>query len=192
MTQESKPSWAGMDVLQYWQPTIDWTKFDQGGVSGEMWAKFKELVQLCQAYQHWEKATHEARRERPSRPLHGESAYMRRKHQAEWKRRAEVPEGHINRAGFLAASKIAEMSYLIGPSDKGSADGTMWIALRLTAAYRPLRENEGRYNALAFKSFNANDELQGEPPQIAVRWLKVAGYLSSDLDSLDHENSGTP
>jgi hypothetical protein len=157
-------------------PQIDWTKFDRGAISEKMWSSFKALVQLCHAFQHWQKAAHDERLPGPPRPFGPETKYQSKKRGDAWKRDIERLEGHRNRAGFLAAQTIAEMSYMIGLADKGTPDWILWWALRTTADYRPYRENEGHYKALTFVAFNASDELQAaDPQQIAARWLKGAG-----------------
>ena len=101
-----------MDVLQYWCPHIDWSRFDQGAIPEEMWQRFKQLVQLCHAYRYWEEATR-AQRATPPRPFYEESAYKRRKRQQEWKGQIDRCKGHMYRAAYLAADKMAEMSHLV-------------------------------------------------------------------------------
>jgi hypothetical protein len=107
--------------------------------------------------------------------LRAESKYQRNKHRNEWKREIERAEGHMNRAAFLAAEKIAEMSYLISTDDEGKPEWNMYWALRLAVRHQ-LNQAHMRCKAAAFKAFDADVELSDEPVEIARRWSQAAGY----------------
>jgi hypothetical protein len=111
--------------------------------------------------------------------LRQESKYQRNKHRSEWKREIERAEGHMHRAAFLAAEKIAGMSYLVSTGDEGKPDWKMYWALRLAVRYQP-NHTQARCKVAAFKAFDADAELQGDPMEIARRWSQAAGY--SDLE----------
>lgn len=165
-----------MDVLKYWRPSIDWSQFQQGSVSDQTWSHFCDVVQLCHAHGHWKEIAGEIRKTPPGRPIYGtESTYQRNKRRHEWKREIERAEGHMHRAGFLAAEKMAAMSYLLTPDDEGTPNWNLYGALRLAVRHHPHHET-GRFKAAAFQSFDADSELQGEIKEIAVRWLRQAGY----------------
>jgi hypothetical protein len=169
-----------MDVLEYWRPHIDWSRFDQGAIPDEIWERFKELVQLCHAYHYWQEATRAQRAARPPRPLYEESAYKRRKRQQEWKRQIDQCEGHMYRAAYLAAEKMAEMSYLV-TNDRANPAWTLWLALWLALAYQPNHER-ARCNAAAFGEFRVEAELHGSAEEIAAGWLKKAGYSDAGIN----------
>ncbi|MCZ6592412.1 MAG: hypothetical protein O7B98_14910 [Alphaproteobacteria bacterium] len=164
-----------MDILEYWKPEIDWGPFQRGAVSDDMWLKFTELVQLCHAHRHWEEEVRVARSIPLPRPLHSESNYRRRKRARERKVDIIRREDHMYQAGFLAAEKISEMSYLISPENKGSPDSNLYFALRYAVAHQPSHER-ARFKAAAFNTFDASKELDSEPGEIARRWLSRAGY----------------
>jgi hypothetical protein len=173
MVKQDSPK---MDVLEYWVPDIDWAQFHAGPVSAEMWTRFKQLVQLCHAYRYWQGVARQQRREPLSRPLYPESKYMRNKRRHEHRRNIERSEGHMYRAAYLAAEKMAEMSFLISKDDEGKPDWNLWWSLRLALAYQPSHER-ARCNAAAFEEFTADQELRnGDPLMIANRWLERAGY----------------
>lgn len=159
-----------MDVLEYWRPAVAWADFKQGTVSERMWGYFCQLVQLCHAHEHWEKAAQAIRFTPPRPSIYGpESKYQRNKHRNEWKREIERAEGHMHRAAFLAAEKIAEMSYLISPDNEGKPDWNMYWAL-LVAVRHLMNQTHMRCKAAAFKAFDADAELSGDPVEIARRW----------------------
>jgi hypothetical protein len=162
-----------MDVLEYWNPNIDWSKFDQGSITDDIWKHFKELVQLCHAFRHWEEATTDIRLSPPRQwEWPPESARQFKKRQDQWKAEVRRREGHMNRAGFLADQQIAEMSYLVSKDDEGTSAWKMYFALRVAVAEAP----HLRCKAAAFEGFNANGELDGEVAEIALRWLIQGGY----------------
>jgi hypothetical protein len=165
-----------MDVLEYWHPNIGWAGFKQGPVSERMWGYFCQLVQLCHAHEHWQKAVQEIRFAPPRPSIYGpESKYQRNKRRNEWKRDIERAEGHMHRAAFLAAEKIAGMSYLITKDDEGKPDWNMYWALRLAVQHQP-KHTQARCKIAAFEAFNADAELKGDPMEIARRWSQAAGY----------------
>jgi hypothetical protein len=92
-------------------------------------------------------------------------------------------EGHKHRALFLTDEQLATMSYFISLADMGQPDGVLWLALRLTFAYIPNR-GEARCNAIAFTEFHAGSEIDGQAADIAMRWLKQAGYSDISLPDL--------
>ncbi len=169
-----------MDVLQYWHPAIDWTQFSQGTLSDGVWHHFCQLVQLCHAHQHWHEAARKIRLSPPGASFYGqESKYQRNKRRHEWKREIERAEGHMYRAAYLAAEKICAMSYLLTPNDEGTPDWNLYWALRLAVQHQP-NHTQARCKVAAFEAFDADNEIIGEPLQIARRWLQQSGY-SDDI-----------
>jgi hypothetical protein len=55
-----------LDILEFWQPAIDWERFKQGPVSDAVWDQFKQVVIWCHAFRHW---TEDARAKRSSPPI---------------------------------------------------------------------------------------------------------------------------
>jgi hypothetical protein len=153
-----------MDVLKYWTPGIDWAQFEAGPISDNMWAIFRQFVELCHAYHYWRKAMrNQVMVDLP------ESKDSRKKRQREWRAKIDRCETRMKRAAFLADEKISEMSWLIGEEDKGKPDWILWRSLRLASAYPA--------DATAFEEFDANQELQSNDPlKIANHWLVKAGY----------------
>jgi hypothetical protein len=165
-----------MDVLEYWRPTIGWAGFKRGTVSEPMWGYFCQLVQLCHAHEHWQKATQEIRFAPPRASVYGpESKYQRNKRNNEWKRDIERAEGHMHRAAYLAADKITSMSYLLTDDDEGKPDWNMYLALRFAIRHQP-NHTQARCKVAAFRAFDADTELKGDPVEIARRWSLAAGY----------------
>jgi hypothetical protein len=164
-----------MDVLEYWQPSIDWTKFKQGPVSDTMWSDFRELVQLCHAYRHWQEAAQSQQASLPSPPPYPKRNHLRSKRRRERKVENRQIERHMLRAAYLAAQKMAVMSNRLGPDrEHPAADYKLYLALLLAIA--PLPNHElARCRAVAFEAFDAASELSGSPQDSARRWLK-AGY----------------
>jgi hypothetical protein len=162
------PSNAAMDVLEYWQPNIDWSRFEQGAIPADAWGFFKRVVQLSHSAQHWSTAVANRRREQVSRPIYPESAYMRRKHVAE--RRSEITglETHQHRAAYLAADQLAQMSYLDSVvADEGFSQKLFW-AMRFFCP-----ENayvNGRFDVLAFDAFTSDVDLAGDIREVVSRW----------------------
>jgi hypothetical protein len=89
-----------MDVLEYWSPNIVWSGFQQGAVSERMWGYFCQLVQLCHAHGHWQKAVQQIRGAPPHASPWPETKHQRNKRRHEWKRKIESAEGHMHRAAF--------------------------------------------------------------------------------------------
>jgi hypothetical protein len=87
-----------MDVLEYWHPSMNWPGFRQGAVSEKMWGYFCQLVQLCHAHGHWQKATQQIRLTPPRASVYGpESKYQRNKRRNEWTGEINRAEGHMHR-----------------------------------------------------------------------------------------------
>jgi hypothetical protein len=164
-----------VDVLEYWSPTIDWAKFQQGGISEEVWLCFKQVVQLCHAFRYWETDAQDKRLCPPRLYLDSVPAESRpqfRKREDHWKSEILQSENRRNRAKFLVSEKIAELSYLGTNSVAGEAEGTadwkLWYALQVAARPYP--------PAAAFGGFDAEKELDGEVNEIVARWLQQARY----------------
>lgn len=165
-----------MDVLEYWSPDIDWSRFSQGSVSDQMWRSFKDLVLLCHCVEHWRETRRSLRLTRAPQPFYTpETSYARRKRQDEWKRPIRDSENHMHRAAYLAEEKVAEMSYLIKATDKGEPDWNLWWAAALSIA-RSLGHEGARYKSVAFDAFDAAELVDAEPEAVARRWLASAGY----------------
>lgn len=163
------------DVLEYWQPMIDWSCFAQGAISDGMWLTFKDLVLLCHCCEHWCETVRSLRITRP--PLRLYTPDGRKAHQHEWKRSIRACEGHMHRAAYLADEKIAEMSYLIGPpADKGNPDWNLYWAASLSIG-RSLGHERARYKSVAFDAFDAAELSEFDPSVIATQWLTRAGYI---------------
>jgi hypothetical protein len=165
-----------MDVLEYWQPSIDWTKFKQGPVSNAMWSDFRELVQLCHAYRHWQEAAQSQQASLPGSTTYSERSHMRSRRRRERRVENRQIEGHMLRAAYLAAEKMAVMSKRLGPDrEHPAADYKLYLTLLLAIAPLPNHER-ARCRAAAFEAFNAATELSGSPQDSARRWLDQAGY----------------
>jgi hypothetical protein len=166
-----------MDVLEYWRPGLDWGRFDQGQLSQRMWDHFRNVVMFCHAYGHWKAVASETRLT-PPRSYFGmpEGKSEQKKRRDEWKRTIDVKDGYMHRAAFLASEQIALMSYLLTSDDKDTADAKLYLALRLAVAHQ-LPHDQARYRAAAFVAFSADQELQVDPPDIALSWLRQAGLV---------------
>lgn len=168
-----------MDVLEYWSPAIDWSRFEQGALSDQAWNLFKAVVQLSHAHGHWAKVAQEIRLSPPRQLVFpSETKQQHKKRQDAWKRDIERAEGHMHRAAFLAAERIAALSYLVKPEDEGKPDWILYFAAMLAARHQP-DHTRGRYSALAFTSFDAKTEIDGDPAIIAIRWLRNAGLAEA-------------
>src|ERR1700730_18341974 len=104
------------NVLLPWSPIIDWSRFEQGAISDKVWASFKQLVQFCHAFCHWEQ---DGQNKRASPPRHytfpPEDKRQFKKRRDQWDSDIRQSETYMHRAGYLADETIAKMSYLIGP-----------------------------------------------------------------------------
>src|SRR5580704_4318349 len=165
-----------MDVLEFWQPTIQWNEFRRGAVSESLWQSFCQTVRLCHAACHWERGHREESMAVPRMSLQPRETRrdFKNRHR-EWKREVQRRDAHMHRAEYLADSKVAEMSHLLRSADPGSADWKLWRALRCTIGRRP----KMRCKAAAFASFDSVQELEDEWEQIALRWLRDAGYIEA-------------
>jgi hypothetical protein len=164
-----------MDVLEYWEPSIDWSRFDQGDLHSDLWNPFTKLVRLCHAYGYWDDLAKGARRERPPAPPYPESRNGRTKRKAEHKRLINGHEDHKYRAAYLAAEKLSEICALFTEGTSFSPEGPelkCYLALELAVESRP-RHERGHYRAAAFDSFDAKVELIGDPVPIAQRWREA-------------------
>ena len=163
-----------VDVLEYWMPTIDWSRFTSGAISPRVWSAFKEIVQLSHAQIHWAKVAQQIRMAPPGpSPFGNETKYQRKKQHDEWKREIERVVKHMNRAAFLADRKIVEMSYMISNEDKGKPDYKLYIALR-TVVLPSQGYVSAKWESFAFTSFNGENELDREPSEIAARWSQAS------------------
>jgi hypothetical protein len=164
-----------MDVLEYWHPTIDWTRFDQGDVSDQMWTAFRHLIQLCHCVEHWRESHRALSLTRPPAPLYTpESRHYRKKRLDEWKRPSQAAENHMHRAAHLADDKVAEMSWLVSPHDQGKPDWRLYFASALSIG-RSLGHLRARYKSVAFDQFASNALSDADPSRTASQWLERAG-----------------
>ena len=169
------------EVLRYWHPQIDGSRFHKGAISDEMWVHFKQFVQLCHAYRHWQQVSFKLRFPPPRQSREVGSNHSRKKRYNEWRSEICRSEGHMYNAAYLAADKMTDMSRLIG--DAGQDDRLDWklyTALRLAVDPFPKHER-GRFSAAAFRAFDADCELQGKSEEIASKWLRHAGYRGASL-----------
>jgi hypothetical protein len=166
-----------MDVLEYWQPQIDWGRFNQGPLSSDVWACFCDAVKLCHAFKCWKDAVRLHDRN-PSRPYYEESAYGRRKRISEHKAQRETLRGHMLRAAFLAAGKILSIAHM-AQRREGTPDLLFSIALIKSVGTEivtdPMRGHErAHFDALAFQMFDATTELTQNSDEMAERWVRVS------------------
>jgi hypothetical protein len=167
-----------MDVLEHWEPSIDWSLFNQGDLHSALWYPFTQLVALCHAYKHWDDVAKNIRRERPPAPLYPESRYGRTKRKNEHRSLINSNEDHKYRAAYLAAEKISTIRslFIVGSAFSFSPEGPEWkcyLAVEFAVESRP-RHESGHYRAVAFDSFDAKVELLGDPFPIAQRWRMAA------------------
>jgi hypothetical protein len=163
-----------MDVLEFWSPTIDWSRFAQGAVSDRMWRAFKDLVKLCHCVEHWREDHRALARTRSPKPLYPESVYMRKKRFDEWKQPQTISENHMHRAANLAIEKVGQMSHL-APTDEGNPDWKLCAAAVFSFGIS-LGQTHARYKSLALDAFDAAELSQSDPSVIASQWLANAGY----------------
>jgi hypothetical protein len=164
-----------MDVLEYWEPSIDWSRFDQGDLHSDIWNPFTKLVRLCHAFRYWDDAAESARRERVPAPINPESRSSRTKRKAEYGLVIKGLKDHKVRAAYLAAEKLSEIHSLLRREPSFSPEGPEWKCyLALECAVESLPHYErGHYGAAAFDSFDAKVELTGDPFPIAQRWREA-------------------
>jgi hypothetical protein len=165
-----------MDVLEYWSPAIDWSRFAQGAVSDPMWRSFKGLVRLCHCVEHWREARRSLRLTRAPQPFYTpETRYARRKREDEWKQPIRECETHMHRAAYLADERVAEMSHLPTAGAEGTSDWKLLAAAALSIG-RSLGPEQARYKSVAFDAFDAAELSEPDPSVIARQWLIRAGY----------------
>ena len=164
-----------MDVIEYWAPPIDWSRFTQGAVSDRIWRAFKNLVILCHCVEHWREERRSLRMTRQPLPLYPESPYMRKKRDDEWKRPITECENRMHRAAYLADSTLAAMSHLITPADEGTPDWNLVTAVAFSIG-SSLGHEQARYKSVAFDSFDAAELSEPDPSVTAMQWLARAGY----------------
>ena len=159
-----------LDILEFWEPEIEWARFKQGSVSDAVWNRLRRVVILCHAFRHWDQ---DAGAKRSSPPRHlifpEESSQDFKGRQAQWKRDIEQSETYKHRAKHLASDEVAKLAFLGTNAEgtKGTPDWKLWYASRLMVAANPA--------AGAFDSFDADKELKDEVDVIASRWLKEKG-----------------
>ncbi|MBK8157379.1 MAG: hypothetical protein IPK59_00690 [Rhodospirillaceae bacterium] len=159
-----------MDVLNFYMPDIDWTLFDRGDVSTEIWGKFKEVILLCHAAVHWERELKALRGSRPQAlptgTLNGSNGHMlgQSVHSA-----IHQIEMHMRRANFLATEKILEMGKDVPKKYDGSAGAKLFVALRASVGIQA-DDCSAQCISVCFTEFDAQQELAGEPVAIVRRW----------------------
>jgi hypothetical protein len=166
-----------MDVLEHWEPDINWDHFDQGDLHARFWKPFTELVMLCHSFKHWDEAAKMARRQRPSAPLYPDTRYGKEKRRKEHKDEIKGHEDHQYGAAYLAAEKLGEMYSLFARGSPFTRERLEWkcyVALECAIESRPYHKR-GHYRAGAFETFNSRSELVGDPFLIAQRWRAAVG-----------------
>jgi hypothetical protein len=165
-----------MDVLEYWQPQIDWDRFNQGPLSSDVWACFCDAVKLCHAFKYWKHAVRLHDRN-PSRPFYKESAYGRKKRISEHKVQRENLRNHMLRAAFLATGKILSIA-LMAQRREGIPDLLFSVALIKSVGTEIVEDTmrgheRARFDVLAFQTFDAITELTQNADEMAERWVRV-------------------
>jgi hypothetical protein len=158
---------APVDVLEYWEPKIDWKLFERGPLSSDVWDNFCAAVRLSNAFKHWSDA---ARNYRPS----GEGTYGRRKRRSANDTERKGLTGHKYRAAFLAAEKIWGIAHLV-QQRKDSPDWMLSLALIKSlgsefVTYRIRGHEFAHFEVLAFNHFDAASEITQDPDAMAARW----------------------
>jgi hypothetical protein len=119
-----------MDVLEFWHPRIDWNQFHQGSLSDATWGCFKQIVQLCQAFRHWEEDARNRRLEPPKHYVFPEEDQRQfKKRRDQWEADIRRSEKHRDRARFLADQTVVECSHLAAKAAEGSADWKLGFCL---------------------------------------------------------------
>jgi hypothetical protein len=159
------------DVLEHWRPDIEWDRFNQGPISDPAWACFKRFVLLCHALRHWEEDAQEKRQSPPRYTgFSPENWHLFEQRQDQWKAEVRQSEAHRNRARFLVDQTVDALSN-VGTDAAGVAGTPDWklgFALRSAVNAHP--------QAAAFECFDGEQEMKGEPDEIALRWLRRAGF----------------
>jgi hypothetical protein len=121
---------------------MDRTKFLQGRVSDEIWTAFLHLVELCQAFRHWQNEELKQAVKQDNSKLAANSAFQQLE--------------------FLCKTALHR--------EEESTD--FLFAVALTKACRPNGEKPENcdFGVLAFSEFDAAVELNGLPYQTARRW----------------------
>lgn len=169
-----------MDVLEYYDPLIDWRQFSQGGVSDDVWRAFCDAVRLCHSYRYWKEAAVQTRRSRPPVPFYDESKYMRRKRRQEWELGIKGHENHMYRAAFLAAEKLWKIADMVRDR-KDSPDWHFSLALMHGVGAKAIMNTmtghqRADFGVLAFDRFDADAEVSSDPAATARRWREAAGH----------------
>jgi hypothetical protein len=156
------------DILEFWNPRIDWSNFRQGPVSDTVWEHFKWVMVWCHVFRHWDADVEERRRSPPRRTIFPEESDRDfRKRKEQWQRDNARCERYKYRALYHANTKIAEMSHLdaVAKWTPDAPDQKLWSALRTVML-------NGKPAACAFESFDAEQELKDGAEAVASRWLK--------------------
>jgi hypothetical protein len=160
-----------MDILEFWQPAIDWDRFKQGPVSDEAWDCFKQVVIWCHVFRHWTEDEDAKRRSPPRRLIFPEeSAQDFKNRQAQWGRDIEQSVTYQHRAMHLAKGEVAKPSFLdtVAKGTPDTVDGKLYFALKAVML-------NGNPSACAFEIFDAEQELQDKPEAVVSHWLKEKG-----------------
>src|SRR5208282_5858709 len=132
-----------MDVLQYYDPPIDWSKFAQGPLRSDFWNMFRNVVRLCHAYKHWDEEAKREQRTRPPSPLYPLSRYGRQKQASEKRDAVRRLEGHKYRAAFSVSEVISNMTRLFEIGTTLSPEGPEFKCYRaLVLAIEPYPRHE--------------------------------------------------
>ncbi len=167
-----------MDVLEHWQPKLDWSLFHQGALSADVWASFSGLVTLCHAFKHWKELVreHDTHLSRPD-PFYKESAYAKQKRIDQHKLQKSRLECHMYRAAFLAAGQIRKILELVQQRNS-IPDFTLIAALIETVGPQVVANTvsgheSARFELIALNEFDAT-VIYGDPIAVANRWRSTA------------------
>lgn len=159
-----------MDVLKFYMPDIDWTQFDRGDLTTDIWDKFRDVILLCHAAVHWERQLKAIRSTRiqslPQNTTDGSNGHGME--QPDDCAIHEV-EMHMRRANFLATEKILEMAKDAPRKYDGSASAKLFVALKASVGILA-DDGSAQCVSVCFTKFDARQELAGEPVAIVKRW----------------------
>jgi hypothetical protein len=172
-----------MDVLQYYQPQLDWMRFKQGELSDDVWADLCALIVLAHAHRYWKDAVRALRLQRPVSPLYKQSAYQKRKAKGDHQAEIRSLENRYYRAAFLAAGKVMAICSK-AHTRTGSADYNLSIAVVKTVGIQVVSNSisgheRAEFYALAFDHFDVTVEEMTSPEKLALRWRVQAGIARS-------------